>query len=104
MSLGGKEVVDPYHKMGTTGVRLFGQPAERVAFDVDCQDFCDNPNRAFRTDFFTFTVAPMFQTWMAYRSGDIGRAMGLTDAIRSLDWGHACYEWLQRRFKTRLSV
>lgn len=66
------------------------------AFDQDCIDLCNGKLDFFTEPFFDTTVAPMVQSWHAYKNGELNEALYLASCVEAEDWSKAAIEWLER--------
>jgi len=71
------------------------------AFDQDCIDLCNGKVDYFTEPFFDMTVAPMVQSWHAYKRGAYDEALNLASCIEAEDWFKASTEWLERAEEKR---
>jgi hypothetical protein len=72
-----------------------------AAFDQDCTDLCNGKVDYFTEPFFDGTVAPMVQSWHAYKRGAFSEADHLASCIEAEDWYKATTEWLARTEEKR---
>lgn len=87
--------------IGTQRLVAEGETIEE--FDEDLELFFGDPwdcgTQQFQTDFFNFTVRPMFCAWMAYKlkTQEPDEIIQTASKIQAADWRLATKEWLQRR-------
>jgi len=65
-------------------------------FDQDCIDLCNGKIDYFHEPFFDGTVAPMVQSWHAWKNGEANEALYLASCVEAEDWSKAAIEWLER--------
>ena len=84
----------------TKEVEPFALVSNPGTFLKDCENFIDNPFIVDNTNpLFYYVARPMYMAWMAYKEGDIGKAIAWCTDIEATDWRRACIEWLKRRQK-----
>lgn len=66
-------------------------------FYEDCLDLCDGKVDYFVTPFFDGVVAPVVQSWQAWKAGNREEAVRLAQCIEADDWRIAVTEWYGRR-------
>lgn len=71
------------------------------AFDQDCIDLCNGKVDYFAEPFFDGTVAPLVQSWHAYKQGDSDEALHLASCIEADDWRKASMDWITRAVEKR---
>lgn len=72
------------------------------SFYDDCVSFVDDfTENSFETLFFRWVVAPMYESWKAWKDGDFDGAVHKALQVRGDDWRAAAQDWLAVRARVR---
>lgn len=72
-------------------------------FLKECNELCDGKLDFFEEPFFDGTVAPMIQSWHAWKAGDSQQALEDASCIDADDWRKGTVEWYQRSIQRKNS-